>query len=110
MAGAIGVDLEGLREVSKSLSSVRASVENVVDALPSIQRMAAEAWPGENEPGGLFRENCQRLRQRSVELMVSLEARRKMTDDILKAHVDAELKNEQTAQKLSLDSIFAGGN
>lgn len=106
MAGTTKVDLEALQAVSNSLKSIKQSVENVVDTLPSIKRMSAEAWPGDDTVADIFEENCQKLRVRCVELMQSMDRRSRNLNEAIAKYSDADRRTVVTAQKLSGENIF----
>lgn len=106
MAGTIKVDLEALQAVSNSLMSIKQSVENVVDTLPSIKRMSADAWPGDDTVADIFEENCQKLRVRCVELMQNMDRRSRNLNEAITKYSDVNKVTEKKVQKLSGESIF----
>lgn len=106
MAEKIVVDTDALQIVANSFLAVKTSVENVVDTLPSIKRMSAEAWPADDVVGDIFEANCQKLRQKCVELMVDIEKRKKMVDDVVAEYQKSEAGNQKIAGELSPENIF----
>lgn len=106
MADMIKVDLEALQEVSNSLLCIRQSVENVVDTLPNIKRMSAEAWGGDASVSAIFQENCQKLRVRCIELQQSMDRRSKNLDQAIATYRGSDKKAVVTAQQLSGKSCF----
>lgn len=106
MAETIKVDLEALQTVSNSLTSIKRSVENVVDTLPSIKRMSVDAWPGDDSVADIFEENCHKLRGRCIELMQSMDKRSKNLNQAIANYRGTDKKAVVETQRLPGGSIF----
>lgn len=100
------VDPEALQAVANSLMSIKRSVENVVDTLPAIKRMSAEAWPNDDSVADIFEENCQKLRVRCIELMQSMDRRSKNLSEAVAKYRDGNAGASGIARRLSGENIF----
>lgn len=106
MGDGFKVDLSTLEQADRSLKSIKGRIENVVDAIPTIKRMSAEAWNQSDDVGGQFEQNCVALRNNCIKVMHDVDVHSQMLDKVIKVYPSKETENKSTVQKLSAENIF----
>lgn len=100
------VDPELLYEVSGKIIRSKKCVEDVVDTIPYIKRMAWDVWGSDNAEKDIFEEHCQNHRKETIELMVHIEQRAKALRDASGIYDSVNANIKSKIEQLPLMDLF----